>query len=246
MEGIAEFKKKAEESSKAELIARCEELNLATTGAKTQLLARIMGVGNIPSDVVTDDDDVFEEADLTQPITTGSKVPKLINNTPSVRTFDPFGGQPAPSLKFKDFEDTLEHFRGDEKQNIREWLCEFEQIAEMLTWGNLQKWLYARRLCKGTAWNFVVSNKHLKDWDSLKEALIDEFADAINTTHVHDQLRLRKKKSNESVRDYFISVTGLAKTINLEDAAVIEYVIRGIDDDERNKAVLYSAKNLNE
>lgn len=39
-------------------------------------------------------------------------------------------------------------------------------------------------------------------------------------------------------------MTGLAKTIKLEESAIIEYAIRGIEDDERNKIVLYGAKTL--
>lgn len=80
----------------------------------------------------------------------------------------------------------------------------------------------------------------------LRSALITEFAEVVNSTYVHEKLRARKKKPTENYKDYLIAITGLAKSIHLEEAAIIEYAIRGIDDDERNKVVLYSAKNLAE
>lgn len=98
----------------------------------------------------------------------------------------------------------------------------------MLNWTDIHRWLYVRQLCKSTAWNFVMSSKQLDDWPTLRAAMLDEFAQEVNSTHAHDALRARKKKSTENYKDYLIAVTGLAKSICLEESAIIEYGIRGI------------------
>lgn len=78
----------------------------------------------------------------------------------SERDFHPFSGSSfqGPMLNFKDFEDTIEHFTGEKNQNLHEWLNEFEKIARMLGWSDLHRWLYSRRLMRGTAKNFIDSN----------------------------------------------------------------------------------------
>lgn len=60
------------------------------------------------------------------------------------------------------------------------------------------------------------------------------------------ELRARKKLYSESIKDYLIAMTGLARLISLDDSALIEYIICGIIDDERNKVVLYGANTLDE
>ncbi|CAK9806355.1 hypothetical protein ANTPLA_LOCUS4852 [Anthophora plagiata] len=58
-------------------------------------------------------------------------------------------------LTFKDVEEPLNTFSGDNKENIRYWLQEFEDMAELCEWNNVQKVIYAKRLLRGSAKMFV-------------------------------------------------------------------------------------------
>lgn len=145
---------------------------------------------------------------------------------------------------FRDFKETMEEFRGDGLQNFDKWLDEFERIAVILSWTTLQRWFYVRQLCTGTARKFLACNMQLNQWDTLRAAMLDEFGEKVNSVHVHDALRARKKKPTENCNDYLLALIALAKTIGLDDAAIIEYAIRGIQDTKLNKIVLYGAKTL--
>lgn len=51
-------------------------------------------------------------------------------------------------------------------------------------------------------------------------------------------------KKNEKLQEYYLVMKELAARGTIEDEALIRHIIHGIQDDERNKAILYGTKNL--
>lgn len=210
--------------TKDDLIKKCEELGLSTSGNKPDLYDRwqeFVKGGN-------DDDD-------------GSSVKTAIDGTPTAEDKKHNG----PVLTFRDFEETIQPFTGREGEDVQRWLEEFENIAIMLNWNDQFRFVYGKRLVKGMAFKFI-DWQRVRTWIQLRAMLMAEFSVAVSSKSVHDKLRLRKKKADESYMEYVYDMVNIARPIALDEMATIEYIIGGIDDDERNKVVLYEATSIKE
>ncbi|XP_076660236.1 uncharacterized protein LOC143363555 [Halictus rubicundus] len=144
-------------------------------------------------------------------------------------------------LTFKDVEESMNTFSGDDKVNVRVWVREFEEMIELCQWSDVQNVIYARRLLQGSAELFVKYEKCCKSWKALKEALISEFSQKIDAHQVHKELSYQ-----ETYQEYIYRMLEIAKQVDMENAAVIKYIIDGVQDDEVNKTILYGARTIRE
>ncbi|CAH1100726.1 unnamed protein product [Psylliodes chrysocephalus] len=60
------------------------------------------------------------------------------------------------------------------------------------------------------------------------------------------ELAERKIRNDEDVHEYFLKMKELSNRGDIETEALIQYVIDGIHDDDRNKIILYAAKTNRE
>ena len=67
-------------------------------------------------------------------------------------------------LTFKDVEETMETFSGDNSISVKEWLKEFEELAALCDWSDIQKVIYGKRLLSGPAKLFIKFEKCTKTW----------------------------------------------------------------------------------
>lgn len=72
---------------------------------------------------------------------------------------------------FKDVEESIDTFSGDEGKNVKLWIKEFEDLVELCEWNTVQKTIYAKRLLRGSVRLFVKSDDCGKTWKTLKAAL---------------------------------------------------------------------------
>lgn len=149
-------------------------------------------------------------------------------------------------FSIRDVEDSMETFSGDDSLNIRRWLSDFEEMALLCGWSDIQKVIFAKKTLRGSARLFVQYERCAKTWKQLKKALQGEFSKTVNSHTVHKELTLKKKTNTETYNEYIYRMCELASQANIEIAAVIQYIIDGIQDDETNKVVLYGAKTVRE
>ncbi|XP_043279405.1 uncharacterized protein K02A2.6-like [Venturia canescens] len=152
----------------------------------------------------------------------------------------------ASLFTIKDVEGSISHFSGDNELQIERWIDEFEDMAMLLQWSDLQKVIYAKRLLKGSAKQYIALKKGLTTWKLVKRRLIKEFETKMNSAWVHAQLSKRKRFSNETPRQYVYAMSTIANQGDVEEEAVMQYVIDGIQDDEASKSILYSACTIEE
>lgn len=76
--------------------------------------------------------------------------------------------------------------------------------------------------------------------------LKEEFGLNFNSAAIHKKLTSRKMENDETCHHYFLNMKQFASHGNIEDKALMEYVIDGIRDSESNKMVLYQDSNLKE
>ncbi|XP_025268296.1 uncharacterized protein LOC112639222 [Camponotus floridanus] len=149
-------------------------------------------------------------------------------------------------LTFRDVEESLETFSGDDRTNVKRWIKDFKEMAVLCEWSDIQKVAYAKRLLRGSAKLFVNYEKCTKTWKKLRRALIEEFANIVNGHAVHQELSRRKKTSDESYQAYIYKMLEIAAQADVDTQSVIQYIIEGIQDDAVNKTVLHGAKTIRE
>lgn len=152
----------------------------------------------------------------------------------------------GPKISFSDLEKSMTTFTGDDTYPISSWVQEFEDTADVMEWTKIEKLVYGKRLLDGTARLFLRSLGSVKDWETLKKYLLDEFSPKLNSAIVHKKLASRKMKNEETFQQYFLHMREIALHASVEDDALIEYVIDGIRDSETNKAILYGARDIKE
>lgn len=149
-------------------------------------------------------------------------------------------------LTFRDVEEALSTFSGDDQMDIRQWIQEFEDMAKLCGWADVQRIIYAKRLLRGSAKLFVNYEKCSSSWGAMRRALIEEFGRMVDAYKIHKELSRRGKKATETYQEYVYKMFDIAKQAAIEDAAVIKYIIDGVQDEEVNKTILYGAKNIRE
>lgn len=224
----------------------CAAKNVPTTGRKNTLIRRLINVSEISRD------ETLHSARDEIEVVTSTPIPKQPEEKSDAEmsssedeNASSRGGVRVPQFTFNDIGDSLEKFSGERTdRDIRDWLEEFENTSENFGWTEAHKYVYGRRLLKGTAKLFVNSSSGLNDWATLKSALEEEFSDKVSSAEIHELLRNRKKKSDESFLQYVYHMQNIAKRGRIEEEAVCEYVANGVNDIPVNKVCLYGAKNI--
>lgn len=150
------------------------------------------------------------------------------------------------SFTFKEVEDSLESFSGEGHKKIILWLKSFEEVSVVCKWGDVQKYLYCRKLLTGAARAAVESAEDCTSWAKLKLFLTGTFNSTVLSIDVHQKLAATKKDKGETYLEYFFKMFQIANMAEVDEKSVLEYIISGIDDTPVNKSVLYTANNQKE
>jgi len=73
---------------------------------------------------------------------------------------------------------------------------------------------------------------------------LSEFETKHNSAIVHAQLNKRKRQTNETPRQYIHAMQTIASQGDVEEEALIQYIIEGVPDEEHNKSILYGTDTL--
>jgi len=69
--------------------------------------------------------------------------------------------------------------------------------------------------------------------------LEEKFIQEISAYEVHDEFRRKTKRKNESYSEYYYKMMDIAARIKMDEKTLIEYKIKGINDDGSDKNYLY-------
>lgn len=153
---------------------------------------------------------------------------------------------PRFSINFRDIEDSVRPFDGSGTLPIDAWINEFEEISAVMYWDEFQKFIFAKKSLRGLAKLFIASERGITSWFKLKQVLISEYKTTANSAQLHKMLTERKINKDENVLEYFLRMKEMASRGNIEDSALMQYVIDGIKDLTINKTILYGANNLDD
>lgn len=147
-----------------------------------------------------DTDNDGDDEDVSNDVDSSSSEDDDDCETPLIRRRDK--NKKTIILPFRDIEESLEKFSGDDIIEVRRWVEDFEEIAKTSNWTDAHKLTYAKRLLTGPAKRFVYTERCAGSWKKLKKALVKEFADEIDDVDIHERLSAERKHSNESYKAY--------------------------------------------
>ena len=120
-------------------------------------------------------------------------------------------------------------FDGSSFQNVHKWLKYFEDVANTLNLIDLHKLIFAKCSIIGKAKLKVQSETKINRWKKFKQ-ILHKFCTVCNSATLHEMLSKRKMKNNDTVQEYFLIMKLLRSHGNVEDDALMQYVINGIND----------------
>lgn len=132
----------------------------------------------------------------------------------------------------------MSHLSGDDQVKVERWINEFEDTSELLGWSDLQKVIYGKKLLRGSAKQYMSLQKGITMWKAIKKRLLNEFQTKYNSATVYAQLIKRKRQPNKTLRQYAHTMQTIASQGDVEEEALIQYIIDGILDEESNKSIL--------
>lgn len=149
----------------------------------------------------------------------------------------------ASGFNFRDIEESMNTFSGDNNYCISKWITNFEELCEMFNLDNRSKFICAKRLMTGTAKLFL-KTKVIKSWIELKCELLREFSKRVTNADVHWELKNRKKTKEETCQTYVLKMQETASLGEIDEADLIQYIVDGIADTYVNKILLYNANTI--
>lgn len=156
---------------------------------------------------------------------------------------DSFTGIMANHILFKDVDESMDKFSGEDEKNVESWIGYFEAVATTCKWDANQKYLFARKLLTGAAKLAVKGDVTVVTYEKLLEVLRAEFHEDVSTIDIIEKLEKRKKAVGESYLEYFYEMRRIGKD-KLDEISMVKYIVNGIQDSVSNKAILYDASSL--
>ncbi|KAM8702303.1 hypothetical protein ACLKA7_007645 [Drosophila subpalustris] len=130
---------------------------------------------------------------------------------------------PRFAISFRDVEESIRSFDGTNTIPVEVWIKEYEEQATLMQWNEFQKFLFGKKALKGIAKLFVLSERGLNSWNSLKQALLTEFKSSVTSKQIHEQLTETKRGSNECVFEFFYKMKDIASRGEIADDAFIQH-----------------------
>ena len=149
------------------------------------------------------------------------------------------------NFNFNDIESMAQCFSGDSGITIHKFIEQFEDAADIFKLNEKAKFVYGKRLVKGTAMIFL-RTINVKTWCEMRDALFEEFNNDVTAAEIHNRLRNRKKKRNETCQQYVFAMMEISSMSKIEETDLVNYIIEGIPDSFSNKMILYGANTISE
>uniref|UniRef100_A0A182YSY4 Uncharacterized protein n=1 Tax=Anopheles stephensi TaxID=30069 RepID=A0A182YSY4_ANOST len=185
-----------DECTRVGLTKKCETRGLAMSGTKEELAARIVEY------------DRQNQADGVLEASVYGDVENFTDAMPA-----------TVIIGFNDVKDALNPFTG-KGESVVAWILDFEDQCKVFCWSELHKFVYAKRLLEGPAKAFVRSLPNVASWKQLKSALIEEFEETTSSASIHELLRQRKKKNDESFLEYVYAMVEIGKRGKVDEVSL--------------------------
>lgn len=129
---------------------------------------------------------------------------------------------------------------------MKAWINHFTNQADLFELNSFHRFSYAKRLMRDGAKLFVDHESKSVTWTELQSELKAEFGRKANSAVIHRKLRERRKRKEETATQYLYAMMTLAAQAEVDDTAVISYVVGGLPGSIELKASMYEANSISE
>lgn len=138
-------------------------------------------------------------------------------------------------------------FAGDSNYPVRKWFEQYEQIMNAFQAKDMCKLRIARMLMTGAAELFVQTRADT-EWNTFREAVINEFHIVVNPSDIYLSLRRRPIRPEETAHQYVLAMQNIAMRGNIDDQELLRYVLYGLNDLQYPSIFAYvaSARTMDE
>ncbi|GFW86692.1 transposon Tf2-9 polyprotein [Trichonephila clavipes] len=151
------------------------------------------------------------------------------------------------SFNLRDLVELVKPFTSRDSYSIETFISDIEDIFRLYQITNpIHQIIFVKKCLKGPAENLIRSIRGITNWLQMKEYLLNEFSDRINSAQLHNMMQARRLKPTETLQEYFLTMRDLAHKGAVDDSSLIDYIIDGIPDSSNNKIILYGSKTLSE
>ncbi|GFT02901.1 transposon Tf2-9 polyprotein [Trichonephila clavipes] len=150
-------------------------------------------------------------------------------------------------FNLRDLLELVKPFTSRDSYSIKTFISDIEDIFRLYQITNpIHQIIFVKKCLKGPAENLIRSIREITNWSQMKEHLLNEFSDRINSAQLHNMMQARRLKPTETLQEYFLTMRDLAHKGAVDDSSLIDYIIDGIPDSSNNKIILYGSKTLSE
>ncbi|GFV14495.1 transposon Tf2-9 polyprotein [Trichonephila clavipes] len=151
------------------------------------------------------------------------------------------------SFNLRDLLELVKPFTSRDSYSIETFISDIEDIFRLYQITNpIHQIIFVKKCLKGPAENLIRSIRGITNWSQMKEHLLNEFSDRINSAQLHKMMQAIRLKPTETLQEYFLTMRDLAHKGAVDDSSLIDYIIDGIPDSSNNKIILYGSKTLSE
>ncbi|GFT08620.1 transposon Tf2-9 polyprotein [Trichonephila clavipes] len=151
------------------------------------------------------------------------------------------------SFNLRDLLELVKPFTSRDSYSIETFISDIEDMFRLYQITNpIHQIIFVKKCLKGPAENLIRSICGITNWSQMKEHLLNEFSDRINSAQLHNMMQARRLKPTETLQEYFLTMRDLAHKGAVDDSSLIDYIIDGIPDSSNNKIILYGSKTLSE
>lgn len=136
---------------------------------------------------------------------------------------------------FKHVMGSFEIFRGDDNQDVTEWLNEFDRIGSNNGWDALD-WVTNLKKSLGTEPQMAVRKIH--DYAEAKEALIEMYRGNTDPARLMELMMERKVRPEETTRAYVLEMRRWGETAGLSKKVIIKRIAAGLNTDTAMECAL--------
>lgn len=150
--------------------------------------------------------------------------PRITEQPPSVEAV-----RATNSVPFIFAADSIPKFDGESQtQPVGRWLAKVNDEAAFHGWSEAETFAAAKRALRGVAETWLQGNLGIHSWRALQQGLMAAFGRRINEFDVHETLKAKKKKPEESNIKFIQEMRFIGAQGGLNDNAIKEHIIRGL------------------
>ncbi|GFV28753.1 transposon Tf2-9 polyprotein [Trichonephila clavipes] len=107
------------------------------------------------------------------------------------------------SFNLRDLLELVKPFTSRDSYSIEIFISDIEDIFRLYQITNpIHQIIFVKKCLKGPAENLIRSIRGITNWSQMKEHLLNEFSDRINSAQLHNMMQARRLKPTETLQGY--------------------------------------------